>query len=228
MSFGDKAKKFVVLFGLPGAGKGTQAKIISKTLKLSSISTGDIFRSHLKKNTELGQLAGQFLSKGELVPDDVTINMVRDTLKQPEFENGAVLDGFPRTLVQAEALIRMVEDMQGGLQVVFVTVPEEVLLERITGRVMCRKCGKVYHRVFNPPPSPPVPCDKGGECDFYERDDDEVQIVANRIRVYNEQTMPLIEFFEKQDLLTVVRGDRGIELVTEDILKSLIEGIRPA
>lgn len=228
MSFGDKAKKFVVLFGLPGAGKGTQAKIISKTLKLSSISTGDIFRSHLKNNTELGQLAGQFLSKGELVPDDVTINMVKETLTRSEFDTGAVLDGFPRTLVQAEALIRMVEEMEGGLQVIFVKVPEEVLLERITGRVMCRKCGKVYHTVFNPPPSPPVPCDKGGECDFYERDDDEVQIVSNRIRVYNEQTMPLIQFFENHGLLTVVRGDRGIELVTEDILKSLIEGIRPS
>ncbi len=227
MSFGNKAK-CVVLFGPPGAGKGTQAKIISKELKLSSIATGDIFRSHLKNNTELGQNASIFLSKGELVPDDVTIKMVRETLKKPEFDNGVVLDGFPRTLVQAEALIRMVAEIQSELQVIYVKVPEEVLIERITGRIMCRKCGKVYHKIFNPPPPPPVACDKGGECDFAERDDDQVAIVTNRIRVYNEQTMPLIDFFDKQGLLTVVDGDRGIDEVTEDILKSLIEGARPA
>lgn len=226
MSFGNKAK-CVVLFGPPGAGKGTQTKIISKKLKLSSIATGDIFRSHLNNNTELGQLASKFLSKGELVPDDVTITMVRETLGRPAYDNGSILDGFPRTLVQAEALIRMVEEIDSELQVIFVKVPEEVLVDRILGRIMCRKCGKVYHKIYNPPPSPPMQCDAGGECDFYERDDDEVAIVSNRIRVYHDQTMPLIEFFEKQGLLTVVNGNRGIKAVTKDILSSLIEGVRP-
>ena len=225
MSFGNKAK-FVVLFGPPGAGKGTQAKIISKSLGLPIIATGDIFRAHLENNTDLGQLASTFLSKGELVPDDVTINMVRRTLESPDFKNGVVLDGFPRTLVQADALIRIVEDLSAELQVIFVQVPERVLVERITGRIMCRKCGRVYHRVFNPPPSSPIPCDKGGECDFYERDDDEVAIVSNRIRVYNEQTMPLIEFYRKQGRLVIVDGDRGINKVTEDILSSLVEDVR--
>lgn len=227
MSFGNKAR-YVVLFGPPGAGKGTQAKIVSEKLNLTSISTGDIFRSHLKNQTPLGKLAGIYLEKGELVPDDVTINMVRHTLEKPAYERGAILDGFPRTLEQAEALIRMMDEMLGRLQVVFIKVPEEVLVERITGRLMCRKCGKVYHKIFNPPPEPPVPCEKGGECDFFERDDDEVRIVSNRIRVYNEQTMPLIEFFDRKGLLTVVNGTRSIEEVTADVMKSLLEGANPA
>lgn len=227
MSFGNKAR-YVVLFGPPGAGKGTQAKIVSEKLKLSSISTGDIFRSHLKNETALGRLAGKYLAKGELVPDDVTINMVRDTLVQPEYDHGAILDGFPRTIEQAEALIDMMDAIDGRLQVVFIKVPAEVLVERITGRLMCRNCGKVYHRIFNPPPVPPEPCEKGGECDFYERDDDEVAIVSNRIRVYNEQTMPLIEFFDQHGLLTIVNGTRSIEEVTADTMKSLLEDANPA
>jgi len=221
MSFGNKAR-YIVLFGPPGAGKGTQAKIVSENLNLPTISTGDIFRSHLKNQTSLGQLAGKYLEKGELVPDDVTINMVRDTLEKPEYDRGVILDGFPRTLEQAEALTRMMDEISGRLRVVFIRVPAEVLVERITGRLMCRKCGKVYHKIFNPPPEPPVLCEKGGECEFYERDDDEVAIVSNRIRVYNEQTMPLIEYFDHQGLLTIVNGTRGIEDVTADIMKSLL------
>lgn len=227
MSFGNKAR-YVVLFGPPGAGKGTQAKIVSEKLNLPSISTGDIFRSHLKNETALGQLAGQYLSEGELVPDDVTINMVRVTLEGPEYDGGVILDGFPRTIEQAEALIDIMGEIDGRLQVVFIRVPAEVLVERITGRLMCRKCGRVYHKIFNPPPEPPVPCEKGGACEFYERDDDEVAIVSNRIRVYNEQTMPLIEFFDQHGLLTVVNGTRSIEEVTADIMKSLLEGANPA
>lgn len=227
MSFGNKAR-YVVLFGPPGAGKGTQAKIVSEKLNLKSISTGDIFRSHLKNETPLGQLAGKYLSKGELVPDDVTINMVRDTLEKPAYDGGAILDGFPRTLEQAKALIRMMDEIDGKLQVVFIRVPAEVLVERITGRLMCRKCGKVYHKIFNPPPETPEPCEKGGTCEFYERDDDEVAIVSNRIRVYNEQTMPLIEYFDQHGLLAVVNGTRSIEEVTADIMKSLLEDASPA
>ena len=225
MSFGDKAK-YVVLFGPPGAGKGTQTKVVSSELSLPSVATGDIFRSHLKNNTELGQVARQYLEKGELVPDDITIQMVRDTLKQPSYDRGVILDGFPRTIVQADALIRIIDEIHGRLQVIFIRVPAEVLIERTAGRILCRKCGKVYHKILNPPPAPPVPCEKGGECDFYERDDDEVQIVANRFRVYNDQTMPLIEYFDQKGFLTVVNGTRSIEEVSADILKILREDVR--
>lgn len=222
MNFGDKPK-YVVLFGPPGAGKGTQAQIISNELGLPSIATGDMLRAHLQNETELGKIAKEYLAKGELVPDDVTIEMVRDALVQPRCTRGVILDGFPRTVEQAEALTDMVREFSGWLQVIFIKVPEEVLVARITGRVLCRKCGKVYHRIFNPPPPPPVLCEKGGECDFYTRDDDEVEIVSNRIRVYHAQTMPLVEYFDRHGYLMVVDGTRGIEDVTADILQHLRE-----
>lgn len=225
MSFGDKAF-YVVLFGPPGAGKGTQTKFISKTLQLSSIATGDIFRKNLKKDTELGQIARKYLSKGELVPDDITITMVRDTLTQPEYAKGVILDGFPRTLNQAEALTSMMSELEGRLEVIFIEVPEDVLVARISGRLLCRKCEKVYHRLFNPPP-PLVKCEKGGECELYQRDDDKVDIVSNRIRIYNEQTMPLIEYFNQQGVLMVVDGTKQINEVTADILSSLTEDVGP-
>jgi adenylate kinase len=223
MSFGDKAK-YVVLFGPPGAGKGTQTKVVSAELMLPSIATGDIFRANLKNETELGKLAKQYLARGELVPDGVTINMVRETLTEPPYKRGVILDGFPRTIEQAEALITMMADFDGRLQVIFIKVPEEVLVDRITGRILCRKCGKVYHKIFNPPPAPPEPCEKGGECDFYTRDDDNAEIVSNRIRVYHAQTMPLVEFFDQRGYLMVVDGTRGIEEVSADILKRLKDG----
>jgi adenylate kinase len=227
MSFGNKAK-YVVLFGPPGAGKGTQTKIVTTELMLPSIATGDIFRANLKNETELGKIAKQYLAKGELVPDDITIHMVRETLNEPPYERGVILDGFPRTIEQAEALIRMIADFDGRLQVIFIKVPEEVLVDRITGRILCKKCGKVYHKIFNPPPSPPVPCDKGGECEFFTRDDDNVAIVSNRIRVYHAQTMPLVEFFDQRGFLMVVDGTRGIEEVSADILNRLREDSAPA
>ncbi|HUF40083.1 MAG TPA: adenylate kinase [Anaerolineales bacterium] len=220
-----KQPKYFVLFGPPGAGKGTQAKIVSESFGLAIVATGDIFRSNLTNRTELGLLVEEYLAAGELVPDDVTIKMVRETLATPRCSAGVILDGFPRTIEQAEAFIEMVAGFGGRLQVVFIRVPEPVLVERIAGRVICRKCGKVFHKSFNPPPSPPEVCEAGGEHDLFQREDDRVDIVSNRIRVYNEQTMPLIEFFDQRGYLVVVDGTQEIEMVTAAIMQGLVEDV---
>lgn len=219
----DKKARYIVLFGPPGVGKGTQTKIVSDAVSLPSVSTGDIFRANLSANTELGQAAKQYLSAGELVPDDVTIKMVREYLEQPGYSKGVILDGFPRTLDQAEALIQMAVEFDARLNVIFIKVPEEIIVERISGRVICKDCGQVFHRKFNPPPSPPGNCEFGGQCDFYQRDDDRAEIVSNRILVYHEQTMPLLKFFEKKGLLDVLDGTQAIEDVTRNVLEILSE-----
>lgn len=215
--------RFIILFGPPGAGKGTQTQIISERLGLSGVSTGEIFRSQMKKRTPLGRKARAYLEKGELVPDDVTIDMVRETLSQDGFSQGVILDGFPRTLDQAEALSEIAESLDADLRVVFIKVPEQELVERLSGRILCRKCGRVYHQKFNPPGSPQA-CEKGGTCDLHQRDDDRVEIVRNRIRVYNEQTIPLLTYFQDRGLLSVVDGTQEIGQVTADLLDAL-EGV---
>lgn len=227
MEAGEKAR-YIVLFGPPGAGKGTQAKNVSKALDLPSVSTGEVFRWNLNNKTELGRSVEEFLSKGELVPDDLTIRMVRDTLDKPCYAKGVILDGFPRTLEQAAALAAIVSENDGRLQVIFIKVDENVLVERIMGRVVCRKCGKVYHRKYNPPPSPQAPCKAGGMHDLEQRKDDEEEIITNRIRVYNNQTAPLIDYFERGAYLTVVDGCLTIEEVSGAILDGLLEGTEAA
>ena len=220
-----KQPKYFVLFGPPGAGKGTQAQIVSESFSLPIVATGDIFRSNLKNRTPLGLLVEKYLAAGDLVPDDVTIKMVRETLKMPRCSDGVILDGFPRTIEQAEAFIDMVEGFNGRLQVVFIKVPEPVLVDRIAGRLICRKCGKVYHKSFNPPAEPPEPCDAGGEHDLFQREDDRVEIVSNRIRIYSEQTMPLIQYFDDRGYLVVVDGTMSIEQVTAAIMQGLVEDV---
>ena len=211
---------YIVLLGAPGAGKGTQAKILAQKLGLPHISSGDIFRENLKNNTELGRLAREYMSKGELVPDDVTIAMIRERLSRPDCAQGAILDGFPRTPAQAEALDAMLQELGGKVDVVpFIHVPEEVLVERLSGRWICRANGHIFHEKFNPPKVPGV-CDYDGS-ELYQREDDRPEVVRERIRVYYEQTAPLIEYYRQRGLLREIDGTQPIEQVTEALLAAL-------
>jgi adenylate kinase len=214
---------YVVLLGPPGAGKGTQAQLISKELALPHISSGDLFREHLKAQTELGKLAKGYMDRGELVPDDVTIAMIRERLSRPDCAGGALLDGFPRTPPQAEALTKMLVDFHGKVDVVpYINVREEILVERLSGRWTCRAQGHVFHEKYNPPREPGR-CDIDGS-ELYQREDDKAETVINRIRVYFQQTMPLIEYYRQQGVLEEVDGDQPIERVSADILDVLPSG----
>lgn len=214
--------KYIVLLGPPGAGKGTQAQIIAEKYELVHVSSGDLFRENLKNETELGKLAQTFMKRGELVPDDVTIAMVRDRLIRPDCRNGALLDGFPRTPAQAEALAEMLKEFSGSVSLVpFISVPAEILVERLSGRWTCRSNGHVFHERFNPPAIAGV-CDLDGS-ELYQRDDDKPETVMNRIKVYQEQTAPLIAFYKENGLLAEVDGTRSIEDVTTALLQAIDE-----
>ncbi len=211
---------YIVLLGPPGAGKGTQAQIISQTLGLPHISSGDIFRENLKNQTELGKTAEGYMKRGELVPDDVTIAMIRERLSRPDAKNGALLDGFPRTPAQAEALSKMLAELGGSVEAVpYINVPENDLIDRLSGRWTCRAQGHVFHEKYNPPRVP-------GRCDFdgselYQREDDKAETVKRRIRVYLEQTEPLIEYYRQRGLLKEVDGTKQIEAVSAELLAAL-------
>jgi adenylate kinase len=211
---------YVVLLGPPGAGKGTQAEIISERLGVPHISSGDIFRENLKNQTELGQLARTYMDRGDLVPDDLTIAMIRERLSRPDCQPGALLDGFPRTPAQAEALADMLAEFQGRVNVVlYIKVPEEILVERLTGRWTCRAQGHIFHEKYNPPKAAGV-CDYDGS-ELYQREDDKVETVLRRIRVYADQTRPLIEYYREQGLLVEIDGSRPIDQVTTDLLAAI-------
>ncbi|NLC30161.1 MAG: adenylate kinase [Chloroflexi bacterium] len=208
---------YIVMLGPPGAGKGTQAKIIANELGLVHISTGDLFRENLSNETQLGRLAASYMSKGELVPDDVTIAMVEDRLSREDCLKGAVLDGFPRTPDQAEALDALLAKNGGEVDLVpFIKVPNETLVERLSGRWMS-KTGRVYHALYNPPLVKWNDDIDGSE--LYQREDDKPETVAHRIEVYYEQTSPLIEYYQDAGTLVEIDGTQSIEKVTEDLLK---------
>jgi len=211
---------YIVLLGPPGAGKGTQARRISKELGLPHISSGDIFREHLEKGTQLGERAREYMDRGELVPDDVTIEMIRQRLSNPDCEKGALLDGFPRTVPQAESLSEILQDFGGEVDAVpSITVPEGELITRLSGRLVCRAQGHVFHKKFNPPEEPGV-CDYDGS-ELYQREDDKPETVKHRIRVYMDQTEPLIEYYREKGILIEVDGDQPIDDVTGDLLAML-------
>lgn len=211
---------YIVLLGPPGAGKGTQAQVISHEMNLAHISSGDLFRENLKNQTELGKLAQGFMNRGELVPDDVTIAMVHDRLQRPDCQDGALLDGFPRTPAQADALADMLGSMgQKVDSVPYISVPAEELIERLSGRWTCPSCGKVYHEKYNPPKTPGI-CDVDGT-KLIQRDDDKAETVERRIRVYAEQTTPLIEYYRQKDLLVEVDGKKSIDEVSKEILTAI-------
>lgn len=215
---------FIVMLGPPGAGKGTQAQILTKELGLPHISSGDIFRENLKNRTELGEQAEGYLQRGELVPDDLTIEMIRKRLSEPDAEAGAILDGFPRTPPQAKALGELLAGLGGQvLAVPYINVPEPVLVERLSGRWVCREQGHVFHEKYNPPR-------EAGRCDIdgselYQRDDDKAETVIRRIHVYMEQTQPLIDYYRQRGLLLEIDGTQPIEQVSEDLL-SAVEAVR--
>ncbi len=211
---------YVVMLGAPGAGKGTQARLLSEALGVPQVSSGDIFRENLKNQTPLGLLAKQYMDSGALVPDDVTINMVMDRLGRPDCANGVVLDGFPRTLAQADAL-NVALHAQGlaiGL-VPLLEVSDEAVIDRLAGRRVCRECQAMYHVEFTPP-AVEGKCDKcGGE--LYRRADDDPDTVRNRLFVYYKQTAPLIGFYFAHKVLIGLNGDRPIEQVQADLLAAI-------
>jgi adenylate kinase len=210
----------ILLMGPPGAGKGTQAEKLTEILNIPHISTGDMFRKAIKDQTDLGKQAKSFMDKGELVPDEVTVGIVKDRITEKDCRNGFLLDGFPRTVVQADALAKMLEDLGIKLDsVINVEVPYEELIGRLTGRRICRSCGATYHMIFNPPKDEGV-CDKcGGE--LYQRDDDTEETAKNRLLVYEKQTAPLLEYYNNTGLLVNINGNQSMEEVLADILKVL-------
>jgi len=211
---------YIVLLGPPGVGKGTQAEIIAETTGLPHISSGDLFRENIKNETELGKLAQSFMNKGELVPDDLTISMIRDRLSRPDCKNGVLLDGFPRTTVQADSLASLLAEFEGKVNYVpYITASETTLIERLSGRWTCKAQGHVFHEKFNPPK-------RTGICDFdgsqlYQRDDDRAETVRRRIQVYFAQTAPLIAYYRERGLLSEIDGAQPIEKVTADLLAVL-------
>lgn len=211
---------FIVMLGAPGAGKGTQARMLSETLELPQVSSGDIFRENLKNATPLGLLAKTYMDAGALVPDDVTINMVMERLSRPDCANGVVLDGFPRTLAQADALSKAlaVQGLRIGL-VPLLEVSDDAVINRLAGRRVCRDCQAMYHVEFNPS-QVEGKCDKcGGE--LYRRADDDPETVRNRLFVYYKQTAPLIGFYYAHGVLVSLNGDRAIEDVQADLLAAV-------
>ena len=210
----------IVLLGPPGAGKGTQAKSISNRYSIPHISTGDIFRKNISENTPLGIKAKSYMDNGQLVPDEVTINMVKDRLQQDDCKNGYLLDGFPRTVHQAEALDNFLTEREESIDTaLLIEVPKEFILERMTGRRVCPSCGASYHIKFNPPTNDGK-CDLCGS-DVIQRKDDTEETVKERLDVYENQTQPLIDFYKNKKQLSVVDGTQAINEVFESICQIL-------
>jgi adenylate kinase len=213
---------YLVLLGGPGAGKGTQAERLSENLDIPQVSTGDLFRENLRNETSLGLLAKGYMERGELVPDEVTVAMVRERLARPDAARGAILDGFPRTIAQAEALDALLAELGSKLAAApYIKVPEDILLARLAGRRTCKVCGAMYHDLFSPPQKPGV-CDRcGGE--LYQRPDDTPETQEHRIEVYFEQTAPLIDYYRGKGLLIEVDGRPGIEEIQAALLSAIKE-----
>ena len=212
----------ILLLGAPGAGKGTQAQLIKEKYNIPHISTGDMFREAIRNKTPIGVLADSYISKGNLVPDDVTIALVKERLSKDDCKNGYLLDGFPRTLVQAEALTQLTKDINRPIDLVIdIEVDENKLIDRISGRRMCKGCGASYH-IKNLPPKVEGVCDVcGGE--LYIRKDDNVDALKVRLEAYHTQTQPLINYYAQYGLIGEVNGDTSLENVFEAIT-DIIEG----
>ena len=213
---------YIILLGAPGAGKGTQAVMLAEKLKLVQVASGDLFRQALQQETELGKKAKEYMEKGQLVPDEITIQMVLERLAKPDCENGAILDGFPRNLQQAEALDKALSQQAKTIdKVVYIKVPEEELMKRLSGRWICRQCQAVYHEV-NSPPRVGGKCDKcGGE--LYQRPDDTAETIKKRLEVYFAETAPLIDHYTPGDRLIEIDGVGNVDKVARRIVAVLQE-----
>ncbi len=212
----------LILMGLPGAGKGTQAEKIVEKYDIPHISTGDMFRLAIKEGTTLGKEAKSYMDKGELVPDEVTIGIVRERLSKPDCQKGFLLDGFPRTIAQAEALENLLNDMNESLDyVLHIDVPKDQLIERLTGRRICPTCGATYHVVFNPP-EVDGKCDHDGS-ELIQREDDQPETVKTRLEVNVEQAQPLLDFYRDKGYLVSFEGDKDINDVFNNIDEKLGE-----
>jgi len=215
--------KYLILFGAQASGKGTQARMLQERFGIPQVATGDLFRTHKSQGTELGQLAQSYMSRGELVPDSVTVAMVEDRLSQPDAANGAILDGFPRNLAQAEALDAMLAKWGASITAaVYIELGRDVLMKRITGRRTCRNCQAVYN-VESKPPKVEGVCDQcGGEL-VQRADDMDVEAVARRLQLYFEQTTPVVDYYRGKGLLKQVNGDQSIDAVAAAIVTALEE-----
>lgn len=215
----------LMLMGLPGAGKGTQAEKIVDEYKIPHISTGDIFRAAMKNGTPMGLEAKKFIDKGELVPDEVTNGIVKERLAKDDVNDGYMLDGFPRNMAQAEALDEFGKELGKLLNcVINIHVDPESLMERLTGRYICRDCGATYHKVFNPTKVEGT-CDRCGGHEFFQREDDKPETVKNRLDVNIKMNTPLLDFYKKQGLLHEVNGNQDIDKVFADI-KEILDQIK--
>lgn len=212
----------IVFLGPPGAGKGTQAKILIEKYGIPQISTGDMLREHRAKGTELGKKAQEYMDKGQLVPDEIILGMVKERLAQSDCAKGFILDGFPRTVAQAEALDKILSEMNKKLDFALaLVVPDELLVERLTGRRTCKNCGMMFHVKYKPP-KVEGKCDAcGGE--LYQRPDDNEETVRNRLKVYHESTAPLIDYYKKKGILKEIDGSKSIEEITAQLI-SILEG----
>jgi adenylate kinase len=212
--------KYIILLGPPGSGKGTQAVRVREALDLPHVASGDLFRHHLNNRTELGLKAQTYMDRGDLVPDDVTIAMVLERLSQPDCTGGALLDGFPRTLPQAEALDKALGAQGRKISAVpLITVPDEAIVERLSGRVTCRECQATFHKTFNPFQTCPH-----GKCQgeyLYQRDDDRPETVRSRLKVFWEQTSPLVDYYRNKGVLVEINGDQPMEAVEAELKKGI-------
>lgn len=208
------------MLGAPGAGKGTQAQKLSQHFGIPQIATGDLFRDHIQRNTALGKKAKKLMDKGELMPDEITMGMLKKRLKEKDCKKGFILDGVPRTLVQAEMLDQLLQEVHMELKAVIAfEVDPEILVERLTTRWTCKICNRVYNENTNPPQQTGV-CD-ADEGELYQRDDQKEDVVRNRLKVYEEKTKPLLEYYDKKGLLKHIDGMEEIDTVFEKIVQAL-------
>ena len=216
---------YIIMLGAPGAGKGTQADILSREMDLPHIASGDLFRQALEERTEVGLLAKSYMDKGELVPDEITIKMILGRIDQSDCASGCLLEGFPRTLHQAVVLDQALEEQCKGIdKAIYIEVPNEELVKRLSGRWLCRTCQAPYH-VISAPPRMPGKCDKcGGE--LYQRSDDREETVKDRLNIFFAQTVPILDYYKKQNKLIRVNGNLGMQGVAREIISALKAGIK--
>jgi len=215
----------IIVLGAPGAGKGTQADILSKEMDLPHIASGDLFRQALEERTKVGLLAKSYMDRGELVPDEVAIKMILERINQPDCTSGCLLDGFPRTLHQAEVLDEALRGQGKTIDMaIYIEVPNEELVKRLSGRWLCRVCQTPYH-IISSPPKTPEKCDKCGGA-LYQRSDDREETVKDRLSIFFTQTVPILDYYKKQGKLIRVNGNLGIQGVAREIISALKAGIK--